>query len=469
MAYDITTGRTVIYSDATEVTASNIADVMEEALQIHQKNRSEIQHLYDVYRGKHDILERIKTVRPEINNRIPVNFPYRIVKFKTGYELGDPIQYSSVDGIDKTPQVLQLNDYMERAGKQTVDISLVMWTYIAGVGYRILLQETDPRSELPFYLDALDPRFTFVVYTKEIRPRQLLCCTFKENAEGKATYYVYTDTEYFVLDNELAVISRETYFGPFQPIFEYSFDHARLGAFEPVMGICNAIDTVLSNRLDGIEQFIQALAVFKGVNINSDDYKALKDEGAIVVPPEGDVKYLIQEMNQTQTQTLVDNMYQVLLEIVGMPNRNAGGRSTSDTGVAVIYRDGWSDAEAYAKNDETMFKASEVRFLRLALFICENTVGLDLAANEVKINFTRRNYENIAQKAEVLLGLLGTDKVHPKLAFQYSGMFPDPESAYKMSEEYLEEEESRAMSELDEETRTHADEEEDTEEVTVVE
>lgn len=34
-----------------------------------------------------------------------------------------------------------------------------------------------------------------------------------------------------------------------------------------------------------------------------------------------------------------------------MPNRN-GNASTSDTGSAVIMRDGWSDAEARAKDSE---------------------------------------------------------------------------------------------------------------------
>ena len=131
-------------------------------------------------------------------------------------------------------------------------------------------------------------------------------------------------------------------------------------------------------HLDGIEQFIQSLLILKGVDIESEEYKALRENGGLKVPLEGDAYYVTQELNQTQTQTLVDYMYQTILVICGMPNRN-GGSSTSDTGSAVIMRDGWSDAEARAKDTELMFKMSEKRFLRLAIgtITASTTVDLD--------------------------------------------------------------------------------------------
>ena len=108
-----------------------------------------------------------------------------------------------------------------------------------------------------------------------------------------------------------------------------------------------------SNRLDGVEQFVQALMLFHNVDISSSDYRDLREEGAIKykdIDPQfkAEIEYLTAELNQTQTQTLVDSMYNTVLTICGMPNRN-GGSSTSDTGSAVIMRDGWSAAEARAR------------------------------------------------------------------------------------------------------------------------
>jgi hypothetical protein len=130
-----------------------------------------------------------------------------------------------------------------------------------------------------------------------------------------------------------------------------------------------------------------------------------------------------------------------------MPNRN-GGTSTSDTGSAVVMRDGWSAAETRAKRTEIVFKQSERKLIQIALTICkalDKSGTFDTPANGIDIRFTRRNYENVAQKSTVLTQMLASDKIHPKLAFESSGMFADPELAYTVSDEYRQEQEQKAL------------------------
>lgn len=172
-------------------------------------------------------------------------------------------------------------------------------------------------------------------------------------------------------------------------------------------------------------------------------YSALRQDGAIQfedIDPQkkAEIKNLVTELNQTQTQTLADNLYNTVLTICGMPNRN-GGSSTSDTGSAVIMRDGWSAAEARAKDSELVFKRSEKEFLKVLLRICNDLSDLSLKLSAIEIRFTRRNYENISEKANVLVTMLGNGKIAPQLAFTHCGLFSDPQLAYKMSLEYLEE------------------------------
>ena len=244
------------------------------------------------------------------------------------------------------------------------------------------------------------------------------------------------------------------------PIIEYPANTARLGSFEIVLPLLDAINEVGSNRLDGVEQFIQAILMLKGVDIDSEDFKVLKEQGGLKVPVEGDAEYLVQELNQTQTQTLVDYMYQTVLTICGMPNRN-GGSSTSDTGSAVIMRDGWSAAEARAKDTELMFKMSEKEFLRIAIQIANTLRDMNLKLSSIEIRFTRRNYENIQEKAQVLTMLLSSDKVHPRLAFEHCGLFVDPELAYTQSMGYAEEREQEMLKLL--EDKPHVEEEDEVE------
>lgn len=92
-----------------------------------------------------------------------------------------------------------------------------------------------------------------------------------------------------------------------------------------------------------------------------------------------------------------------------------------------------------------MFKKSEKEFLKLLLRICRDLSDLTLKLSGLEIRFTRRNYENISQKATVLTTMLGNPKIAPILAFTHCGMFSDPQIAYKMSMEYAEEQEKKAM------------------------
>ena len=133
-----------------------------------------------------------------------------------------------------------------------------------------------------------------------------------------------------------------------------------------------------------------------------------------------------------------------MLTICGMPNRN-GGSSTSDTGSAVLLRDGWSDAEARAKDSENVFKRSEKKMLKLVLRICRDLGESTLRLKDIDMKFTRRNYEAIQSKSQVLISMLQEPKIHPQLAFQHSGLFSDAESAYTMSMEYYEEQQFKQL------------------------
>lgn len=302
-------------------------------------------------------------------------------------------------------------------------------------------------DEAPFEIYTLDPRFAFVVYANSIGEPPVMGVKYIQRSDGAVIYSVYTKDRYFEVENQ-SMIVREEAQSLGIPIIEYPANNARLGAFEIVLPLLDAINTVDSNRLDGVEQFVQALMLFHNVDISSDDFSKLRDEGALKfkdIDPQykAEIKYLTSELNQSQTQTLVDHLYNTVLTICGMPNRN-GGTSTSDTGSAVIMRDGWSAAEARAKDSELMFKLSEKEFLKLVLRICSDLSDLELKLSNVEVRFTRRNYENIAQKATVLTTMLSNSKIAPVLAFTHCGMFSDPQLAYRMSMDYAEEQEKKA-------------------------
>lgn len=322
----------------------------------------------------------------------------------------------------------------------------------------------DEDDDSPFEIYTLDPRNTFVVYNNGLGNKPLLGVKYVVDDNGIVHYSCYSDHEYFEIV-ESHIIKVEPHILGDIPIIEYPLNIARIGAFELVIPLLDAINLTDSNRQDGVEQFIQALMLFHNVDISSDNYEKLREEGAIKfrdIDPQlkAEVSYLTSTLNQGETQTLVDHMYQTVLTICGMPNRN-GGTSTSDTGSAVIMRDGWSAAEARAKDSELMFKKSERIFLKLILNICKTLKGMDLKVCNIEIRFTRRNYENILQKAQVLDLMLKNSKIHPRLAFEHCGLFVDSDLAYTLSAEYAEEQEKKAQELLEKQNTEKEDETDD--------
>lgn len=441
-------GRRILISDEIEITRENILRVLDDVLSAHSANRSEIKYLWDYYKGKQPILERKKTVRPEICNKIVENRANEIVSFKLGYLCGEPIQYIA-RGVepDVADGVSKLNEMMFLENKSSFDRELIEWQLICGTSFRMVLpDDTAEKDEVPFEIYTLDPRNTFVVYSNRVGNKPLMGVTYTEDTKNsEKTYCIYTKDEYFEVKARV-VIKQEKHFLGMIPIIEYPANNARLGSFEIVLPMLDAINTVASNRLDGVEQIVQAFLKFINCEISKEEYEEFLKLGAIKVKsPDGqsaDVDMVTTELNQDQTQTLTDDLYQTVLTICGMPNRN-GGSSTSDTGAAVIMRDGWSLAEARAKDSELMFKRSEGSFLRLVLRIIRDMGDVTLALSDIDIKFTRRNYEAIQSKSQVLVSMLQQDKIHPLLAFSHCGMFSDAESAYAMSMEYYQEQEAK--------------------------
>ena len=65
------------------------------------------------------------------------------------------------------------------------------------------------------------------------------------------------------------------------PIIEYPGNNARLGSFEIVLPLLDAINNVESNRMDGMEQLVQAFIKFINCDITKEEYEvALHLKGA---------------------------------------------------------------------------------------------------------------------------------------------------------------------------------------------
>lgn len=444
------TGRRKILSPVKEVTAANVLTVLEKALAVHSLNAGEITYLYNYYKGKQDIRDKVKYTRENINNKVTVNRANEIVTFKTAYLLNAPIQYVSVGGNDDiSEKVNRLNVFMHSEDKESKDKEIVDWIHICGVAERLCLPDA-PREEdgAPFGIFTLDPRNAFVIYNSGIGEKPIAGVILQIGEDEKQIATVYTPTKCFTIKGD--VVTEESHILGAIPLVEYVNNDARLGAFEIVLSILNNINVLESNAVDSVQEFVNGFDVFQNCELDDGDYQKLSLGGqALFIKSvngmaEAKVYRIASELTQSGVQTRVDDLTDAYLTICGMPNRN-GGSSTSDTGTAVIYRDGWSEAESRANDSEKLFKRSEREFLRIALTICDahNESRLDLKLSDFKVDFLRKNLSNLQSKAQVLCELLDNDYIHPKDAYIAASLFKDNEEAFRRGLDWHEEQSAR--------------------------
>jgi len=447
-------GRKVIYTDEAEITAQNVADVIFNAYLAHTQNRDEINYLYDYYKGKQPILERVKEVRPEICNRVAVNFAYDIVDFKVSYLLNSAFAY--VSSKENVKSIDILNDYMNQVNKQTQDREIVEWNHICGTAYRYV-QALNPndvgKGDAPFDLFTLDPRTTAVIYSSTFKKTRMAAFTYTISVDPTSqgqirNFVVYTPKKIFTFnadekDKVNAFSETDNPLGEI-PIYEYPANSSRMGAFEIVLPLLDAYNRITSNDIDGIEQQIQSFLKFVNCDLEENGLENLQRYGAIKIKSidgaPADVEAVKTDYSYDGANITKEDIYRNILTICGMPVLGNGKSFSANNGAAALVS-GYSQAEAKAKASEVQFTGSERLMLELVLKICK-TVGkdiLDIRASDIDCKSSRTNYENLQVKAQVLCEMLNTPRVHPKLAFEACGLFSDPENAYLISEEHYKE------------------------------
>lgn len=450
-------GRQRIYTSLSDLTEENVISEVSTALSFHNMNIFAEDYLYWYRRGIQPILHRKKEQNDFINNKVLENHAEEIVSFKNGYFLTSPACYVSrkkekkvIDNVEK------LNEYIYLSGKHTVDNKTVDWFHTVGLAPIFVHSEDD--ADVPFSVYSLDPRCAFVVYSQSVGNKPVYGVNAVVSEDGTAKYDVWTKTKVFHLiggsvqktktvtttsytsassiesveDNPLGII----------PIIEYQYNSTLMGAFEPVISQLDALNILASNRIDGVEQFIQSLAI--ALNCEFEDgttASQIRKCGLIAIKSTGqnkaDFKILSNELNQDQTQTLVDYIYQQVLTICAMPSTTKGGTSTSDTGAAVLLRDGFRQAESCARNTEDLFKESNRLFDSIVLKILhEKGILTDLNASDFELKFNRNDTSNAQSKVQALQGALAAG-VAPAIAFERSGYSNDPVNDVAISEPYL--------------------------------
>lgn len=449
------TGRKKIFVDV-EINGENIAEVVQDVLAIHSQNAQEIKYLIEYERGKTPIRDRIKAGRKDVDYRISENHAAEIKTFKVGYVFSSPItlvQRAVMDGFDSgedDKRIGRLNEMLIEQGKAAKDKQLAEDFTICGVGYRMALpKQYDDGSIAPFDIIHLNPLTTCVAYSNDVYQRRVLGISYVVKADGSVRIGAYTNDKYYELEGtqfggEVRLVKTSENGIGLVPIVEYRADEQRMGCFERVLDLLDALCILTSDRVNGLSQYVQNILWADNVEVTEEQKQQVKEGGWLFTKSDAmskaTIQYLTQQLDQTSVQSLVDWIYEQVLQITGTPAR---GKSTGgNTGQAIVLSNGWTIAETAAKNTETVFKDSEFEFLRVILQILAKDANVDaqmksLRLSDIDIKFSRNKTDSILVKVQALQGQLDAG-VDPLTALKTCDLYNDPQQVWIDSKPYIE-------------------------------
>jgi SPP1 family phage portal protein len=225
------------------------------------------------------------------------------------------------------------------------------------------------------------------------------------------------------------------------PIIEYQYNSINTSAFELAIPLIDELSNLTSNACDGVEQFIQSLAI--AVNCEFPEKTTITDirrAGMIALRSVGDNKadfrVLTEQLDQSQTKVLTDTLEDKIRCICAMPSRNNGSSAYDTTGAAILASYGWYQADCCARNTEDLFRESNRQFDRIIVEILRRKGLLDIDPSDFELNFPHGETANVQSKAQAFQTLMAAG-MHPELAAEKSGISSDPVKDMKMSEAYL--------------------------------
>ena len=452
-----------LLSGTEEEIREKVLDIMQNSIELHNKNRNETDYLYSYYYGNQDIYStKEKHTRTEIDNRTVENWCYAFIDFKKNYLLGKPIQYVRNDS-SASEEISELNKYVQYENKKSKDIDLYEDILVCGRGFRYTnTDKVTEEDEAPFEIINCKPELTEVVYSSKLGNEQLLSfietdmkyITQEVNPEtGKkedvtkyySEYTVYLRNRQYVISNKTGSLAFE---GNSQPISlnehvitEYYVNKRRISLIEIGKDLFDTLNNIESLDLDDMEAYVNNLLVFINCEATEEDLKGMAELGAVNITSTDNKRASIETVQQRLqadgTQIHYNRILNALHQILGIPRANSEGNIDHDTGKSMLVGQGFTSSSIRIEGDETKFADCDKQSVKVMLKICKSSPKSsikELKIIDLNIKFQRDFSDNLLVKTQGLQNLL-TAKIPKKYALQIPNLFSDVEAVVKDMEE----------------------------------
>lgn len=461
-------GRAEIFTDQAKIDEKNIIEVLKAALAVHEGNVSKCDYLLN-YDAGFQPLNRTKTYRADINCECVDNVANEVTEFNLGFKWGHPItlaQRGQREGVSE--KIVLLNDMYDSQGIKSKTQKLGRFVEVCGVGYTFV-DVAPANSEVPFTIDALDPRFTFVVRSSYYIDRRVVmgvtyrvcgrnkyftCFTPEKRFEIRNVYEVENGKKRKKESWEEADRSGERNPLGMVPIIEWFRSYDRMGCFERQISEMDNLNLLISDFTNDVDQNTQA--IWHGNDIEFPVEIIKKEDGTEIekVKNPGTNEWVLTETTadgktpfvkplavEYDYQGMLNNIItrrSLILQKCNVPQRN--DNSGGSTGIAMSDATGWSAAESAAckqQNITESCKMEEIAVVLKAIAKSNNTQLQGLTISDIQPNIKRQKTYELTTKVNFFATAVshGINGLH---ALQAMNAFEDVNQVWEDSKETIE-------------------------------
>ena len=413
------------------------------------KHRSDafpkLQKCMEYYEGRHAIELKERTDGAP-NNKTVCNHAKDISDTASGYFMGSPITYDHDDS--KLEQLLEAFDKadvddtdQDNALSQSICGIAHDYTYIKEGESYLATVNLDSRHTFLVYDDTIEQNELFGVYydvirddvNNTVRYEALVC-----DDENITRFILYPSGN--VDDRNLKALEITGDPTPhnlgYVPITEYKNNKFGIGDFESQIGLIDAYNTLMADRINDKEQFIDSILVLYGAVLGDDDdetekaQKQLKRRKLLEMPIDARAEYLSRTLDEASVETLRRALKEDIYTLSHVPNLTDEHFAGNSSGVAMEYK--LLGLEMLTKVKERYYRKGLRKRIRMFChFLGLKQIELDAGATVP--NFSRSLPRNVMEIAQIISMLQGN--VSQKTLIKLLPFVEDPDEEVEAAKE----------------------------------
>ena len=402
-------------------------------------------HVLDVI---NEVNEDKKFYRGELPNVLyKVNIAKKIVDTATEMFIGDLPDFTTYSEQERErKKLIEFNKKMKISdfGKELYDVGLNASKTASGY----MLVYTEVGDTFPRYV-SLDPELTNVVYDTSVKPKPLFGFTLLKQTEynynSKYEYYrvyLYDDTRFYnlrtisvqdlTISNQLPLsFEGQTEIVEHQlgqvPLIEFKNNELLVGDARPVYGLISAYNTIQNARIQNVDDQVKYVLMLQNVRVGNDEEQEqfvsmLKNNRVLAIEGDNaDAKFLTNPLDQSDTQNLLDNLYQNIESVsrVFDFNRPEFAQNASEPALKLKLK-AFLDL---AKEKERFFSSALSQVLAITLGFVEAFGGRDgqkylFDMNDIEIEYSHHLPSNDMDKITQFVSLNQLGLLNKRYALQ---------------------------------------------------